>query len=115
MFTPEGASIWAFGSSSSPTDSGDGPAQPIQLPMVQLVGPAEVVEDFCGGLAGNGVTYVVSQLEVFYYRAVLVATLCGPKIHAYLHRVFITIARLFYRYVCQRVLSTRNWSKLANH
>jgi hypothetical protein len=36
--------------------------------IVQLVGPAEVVDDFCYGLSGFGVANIMSQLELLYYR-----------------------------------------------
>jgi hypothetical protein len=53
-------------------DPGDGPAQPDQLLTVELIGAAEVVDDFGDGFAVTGMAFVVGQLEIFDDRAVLV-------------------------------------------
>ena len=47
------------------TDPGNGPAQSHKLRSVQLIGSAEVVDNFSNWLSCNGVSFVVGQLVVF--------------------------------------------------
>jgi hypothetical protein len=63
-------------------------AKPYQLLTVELVSPAEVVDDFGDGFSGLGMTLVVGQLVVLDGRAVLVFALCGSQIHAYTYSVY---------------------------
>ncbi len=62
---------------------GDGSAEPDELFAVELIDPAEVVDDFSHRFFGDGVALVVGELEVFDGGAVLVLSFCGAQIHAY--------------------------------
>ena len=53
-----------------------GLAETHQLLAVELVDPAEVVDDFGNGFAGLRMPLVMGELEVFNDRAVLVCALC---------------------------------------
>ena len=56
-------------------DARDRMAKPYQLLTVELVSPAEVVDDFGDGFSGLGMTLVVGQLVVLDGGAVLVFAL----------------------------------------
>ena len=57
-------------------DPGNGLAETHQLLPVELVNPAEVVDDFGNGFAGVRVALVMGELEVFDDRAILVFSFC---------------------------------------
>jgi len=59
------------------TDPGNGSAQSHKLRSVQLIGSAEVVDNFSIRFSGNGVSFVVGQLVVFNARAVLIFSFGG--------------------------------------
>ena len=47
-----------------PTYTDDGITSPHQLLTVELIGPAEVVDDFGDGLSGLGMAFVVGKLVI---------------------------------------------------
>ncbi len=65
------------------TNAANGLTETDQLLAVELVNPAEVVDDFGDGFAGIRMPLVMGELEVFDDRAVLIGALCDSSIHAY--------------------------------
>jgi hypothetical protein len=78
-------------------DPGDASAQPNELSPVELIGPAEVVDDFGDRLAGRGVAFVMSKLKVLDGGSVFVRPLCGAQVHAYPLSVSNTPCQGLYR------------------
>ena len=58
------------------TNAANGLTETYQLLAVELVDPAEVVDDFGNGFAGVRMPLVMGELEVFDDRAVLVGAFC---------------------------------------
>ncbi|WP_159449703.1 hypothetical protein, partial [Desulfococcus multivorans] len=76
-----------------PAYPGDGSAQPDQFLPVELVGTAEVVDDFGNRLAGIRVALVMRQLEIFDHGAVFVLSLRRPQIHVYVYDILFPLSQ----------------------
>ena len=64
-----------------PADPGDGAGKPDQGLAVQLIGPAEAVDDAGNGGVGLRIPHVVSELEVLGDGTVLVLSFRGSQVH----------------------------------
>ena len=64
-------------------DPGNGLAKPHQFLPIELVGSAEVVDDFGDRFSSYWVALVVCELEIFDDGAVFIGAFCFSEIHVY--------------------------------